>query len=87
MLRKRALEWRSGLAVSDKPGMAASKTTADKPAMKRFTRGPAAAMRMSRFQSLTGSGMACASSKIVMPPMGRRMMPFAGMPKPRATRA
>ena len=44
-------------------------------------------MRMSRFQALIGSGMACASSRMVTPPIGSRMMPFAGMPDPRATRA
>ncbi len=87
MLRNRALEWSSGFAVSEIPGIAASKMSADNPAMKRFTSGPATAMRMSRFQALIGSGMACASSRMVIPPIGSRMMPFAGMPDPRATSA
>ena len=87
MLRNSALEWRSGLAVSAKPGMTASKTIAENPAMTRFTRGPATAIRMSRFQASIESGMACASSRIVIPPIGSRMMPLAGMPEPRATRA
>ena len=87
MLRNKALECSSGFAVSEKPGIAANKTSADKPAMKRLTSGPATAMRMSRFHALTGSGMACASSRMVIPPIGSRMMPFAGMPDPRATSA
>ena len=87
MLRNRALGWRSGLAVSENPGMTAMSMKADKPAMKRFTSGPATAMRMSRFQPLTGSGMTFASSRIVIPPIGSRIMPFAGTPEPRATRA
>ena len=87
MLRKSALECRSGLAVSEKPGIAVIKTNADKPAIKRFTSGPATAIRMSRFQPSIASGRACASSRMVTPPIGNRMMAFAGMPEPWATRA
>ena len=44
---------------SEKPGITASRTIADNPAMTRFTSGPATAIRMSRFQAVDriGNGM------------------------------
>src|SRR5439155_11362490 len=79
------IELTKKLSQSRSPGTACESTMAETAAIKRFTTGPAIAILMSRFQSGTMAGWA--SSKIVTPPMGIRIMARGGTPECLPTRA